>query len=874
MTAAVEAEPTAAVWTYPYEPLPKQLQAHQIDVDELLYGGAAGGGKALRLDTPVLTPSGWTTHGALRPGDWVYGPEGRPVRVVAVSPVYRVGTYAVTFSNGERIVCSEGHLWAVLDERARERFTRAHPDAKARRRAARPRRGTSDARAAANARRAAAARAGEAAPDVWDYADVVETRALDLTGRKRLAVPYGSGIAGNAPWQSGIPAWAYGMWLGDGSRSSGYIAHGDEDADELIRNMRAVGMTLADRRGTEFKFRTPDGSTIRSVLAAEQGVSGRTPLTKRIPAWAYTTAREDRAALLAGLIDADGHVNARGQVEFCVTDRDLAEDVRRLAATLGYRAGLTEREAAYRKGSVRVVTGTRYTVKFTPPEPVARYERKRITAPRTARTASVYIVSVERVETQETSCIQVDDPRGLYLAGDTLVPTHNSEFLLADAVMFALLVPRSKSILFRTSLPEIEQELEPRLRERVPEAIGRYNGAKHVMRFYNGSTLRFAYLERPGDVYRYTGAEYQRIYFDEATTFDPSNYTFMKSRLRAAGSVLARMEELGLRPAVKSTTNPGGRGHVFFKERFVDPAPPGTVLEDTETGLTRAFIASSATDNPHLNTSYHQFLSALDPQLRKALRDGDWNLLDGVRFSQWRELAHVVTPEEYPIDLTGVPRVVGVDYGVADPFAAVWCALMPDGTVVVYREAVATDMTASEQAEAILQAEGPEERAPGRPLPVVADRSMWNRTGRSGAKRADSDVPDRGSIAWEYYERFGRELRRSVSDRKAGWALVDELLRLRPCDGSCGDDECLGHPRLVIYDTCRNLIKDLPSLPRSKRDPEDAETTGVNDHTVDALRYALMELVARPPRRTKPNPAGGATRKPRPVTSSVRRMGF
>lgn len=874
MTAAVEAEPTAAVWTYPYEPLPKQLQAHQIDVDELLYGGAAGGGKAARLDTPVLTPDGWTTHGALRPGDRVFAPSGRPVRVVAVSPVYHVPTYAVTFSNGERIVVSEGHLWAVMDERARARFARSRPEAKAARRASRPRRGTSDARAAANARRAAAAREEEVPRDVWAYASVVETRDLDTSGRKRLSVPYGSGIDGATPWQSALPPWAYGMWLGDGSRSSGYIAHGDEDAAELIANMERDGMTLADRRGTEFKFRAPDGRTVRAVLTAEQGTAAGAPLTKRVPAWAYATRRADRAALLAGLVDSDGHVNARGQVEFSVTDRALAEDVRRLAATLGYRAGMTEREASYRKDGQRVVTGTRYTVKFTPPSPVARYTRKMIAAERTARTASVYITAVERVETTATSCIQVDAADGLYLIGDTLIPTHNSEFLLADAVMFALLVPRSKSILFRTSLPEIEQELEPRLRERVPEAIGRYNGAKHVMRFYNGSTLRFAYLERPGDVYRYTGAEYQRIYFDEATTFDPSNYTFMKSRLRAAGSVLARMEELGLRPAVKSTTNPGGRGHVFFKERFVDPAPPGTVLEDTETGLTRAFIASSATDNPHLNTSYHQFLSALDPQLRKALRDGDWNLLDGVRFSQWRELAHVVTPEEYPIDLTGVPRVVGVDYGVADPFAAVWCALMPDGTVVVYREVVETDMTASEQAEAILQAEGPEERAPGRPLPVVADRSMWNRTGRSGAKRADSDVPDRGSIAWEYYERFGRDLRRSVSDRKAGWALVDELLRLRPCDGSCGDDECMGHPRLVIYDTCRNLIKDLPSLPRSKRDPEDAETTGVNDHTVDALRYALMELVARPPLRTKPNTAGGATRKPRPVTSSVRRMGF
>ena len=449
-----------------------------------------------------------------------------------------------------------------------------------------------------------------------------------------------------------------------------------------------------------------------------------------------------------------------------------------------------------------------------------------------------------------------------------------SEFLLADAVMFALMVPRSKSILFRTSLPEIEQELEPRLRERVPESIGRYNGAKHLMRFYNGSTLRFAYLERPGDVYRYTGAEYQRIYFDEATTFDPSNYAFMKSRLRASGPVLERMSDLGLRPAIKSTTNPGGRGHVYFKDRFVDPAPPGTVLEDTETGLTRAFISSSAADNPHLNSSYYSFLSALDPTLRKALRDGDWNLIEGVRFSQWRELAHVVTPEEYPIDLAGVPLTVGVDYGVADPFAAVWCALMPDGTVVVYREAVETDLTAAEQADFILESEREGERAPGRRIPVVADRSMWNRTGRSGAKRADSDVPDRGSIAWPYYERFGPDLHRSISDRKAGWALMDDLLRLRPCDGSCGEPDCLGHPRLVIYDTCRNLIKDLPSLPRSKRDPEDAETHGVNDHTVDALRYAIMHLVTQPPRRTSKNTPPTRNTRPRPVTSRVRKMGF
>ena len=44
-------------------------------------------GKALAISTPIPTPSGWTTMGALRVGDQVFGPDGKPRRVVAATEV-------------------------------------------------------------------------------------------------------------------------------------------------------------------------------------------------------------------------------------------------------------------------------------------------------------------------------------------------------------------------------------------------------------------------------------------------------------------------------------------------------------------------------------------------------------------------------------------------------------------------------------------------------------------------------------------------------------------------------------------------------------------------------------------------------------------
>jgi len=71
-----------------------------------------GMGKALKLDTPLLTPTGWTTMGDVAVGDWLIGADGQPTRVVAATEVM-VGRpcYEVEFSDGTVIVADAEHQW-------------------------------------------------------------------------------------------------------------------------------------------------------------------------------------------------------------------------------------------------------------------------------------------------------------------------------------------------------------------------------------------------------------------------------------------------------------------------------------------------------------------------------------------------------------------------------------------------------------------------------------------------------------------------------------------------------------------------------------------------------------------------------------------
>jgi hypothetical protein len=145
---------------------------------------------------------------------------------------------------------------------------------------------------------------------------------------------------------------------------------------------------------------------------------------KHIPEAYLRASESQRRALLAGLLDTDGTVGKRGNVELSLTNERLARDALDLIFGLGYQATMTTKRVRGRTER----TSTAYRIKFTPADPVFRLSRKRarqVTKNRPT-TSLRYIVDVRPIESVPVRCIEVDSTSHLYLASRSYIPTHNS----------------------------------------------------------------------------------------------------------------------------------------------------------------------------------------------------------------------------------------------------------------------------------------------------------------------------------------------------------------------------------------------------------------------------------------------------------------
>lgn len=443
-----------------------------------------------------------------------------------------------------------------------------------------------------------------------------------------------------------------------------------------------------------------------------------------------------------------------------------------------------------------------------------------------------------------------------------------SRWARAEAVLACLSVPGLAAIIFRRTFPDLNRSVVGPLLEEIPQELGRYNRSEHKWYFHNGSTLELGHLQTAKDLDKYQGAELQFIVFEEATHFTAYQFRYLKSRLRAAGKVKAHMAKLGIRPRMVLTANPGGVGHFWVKKRFIDPCPPGRVFRAKPTPNqpnppTRCYIPAKVSDNPSVDDGYRDQLNGLPELLRRAMRDGDWNVMEGVRFPQFNSSIHVIEPEMLPIPAVGYPRAVGIDYGLSAPYAALWGAKLADDLIVVYREIYKKGLTPRQQAELIRDSEAEGERSPDRPISLVLDPSMWAKSVNAPLAQGVEGAPPPGSIADAYYKVFGRQISKARNERVGGWALIDEQLRVR-------ED---GLPRLLIYSTCVNLIRTLPALPRDSKNPDDVNTHA-EDHAPDALRYLVQELIGKPSIAARRYEDQLRAREGRPLTADLQGRGF
>ena len=368
-------------------------------------------------------------------------------------------------------------------------------------------------------------------------------------------------------------------------------------------------------------------------------------------------------------------------------------------------------------------------------------------------------------------------------------------------------IAEHRALILRRSMPEL-RELIDKSRELYPIAFkgAKFKEVEKLWQFPSGAKIEFGFLERDADVYRYQGQAYSWIGFDEITHLPTEfGWNYLASRLRTTNP------ELGT--YLRCTANPGGVGAGWVKKRYVEPAEENKSFLGHD-GLTRKFIPARLQDNPFLaeDGEYERMLQSLPAIQRKQLLEGNWDISEGAAFAEFEPPVHVIPPFELP---SWWERVKAVDYGYAAESCCLWAAIDPeDKTIIIYRELYRKGLTGEALGDTITEMEENEIKS----IPGILDTAAWSRTGYTG--------PTIGEILVNK----GHKLRRADKNRIAGKAQIHEHLRV---------NTGTGRPKLQMFNTCVNLVKELQALPLSKTNPEDVDTHAA-DHAYDALRYLIM----------------------------------
>lgn len=354
-------------------------------------------GKQLALDTPIPTPDGFTSMGDLKVGDTVFDENGSPCHVVAKSEVDDTEqAYRLTFRDGSSIVAGARHLWDV------DNIVRS-PQHKIM--------STEEIYAATEKQK-------------------IKNRVKDRT-RSVVRIPVAKPLQTEFA-ELPLDPYTYGYWLGNGNSTKPELTVRDEDVPWL--------KSYVPYRLHKCYPQACGGSYIL-VYKELKPILVKSFREKVILPEYLRASEQQRWALLQGLMDSDGCISAvRSQSIYVSTIRQLAESVRELLWSLGIKNTMTL-SASTRYG---IPTGeTLYTIRFTTfdDQPTARLARKTLhnkSRKKQTRSCFHYLQSIEPLtEKVPMQCIQVDSGSHCYLAGRSMVPTHNSE--LAAAVALYLL---------------------------------------------------------------------------------------------------------------------------------------------------------------------------------------------------------------------------------------------------------------------------------------------------------------------------------------------------------------------------------------------------------------------------------------------------
>lgn len=392
----------------------------------VIESGNLGGGtgedqdRALDLNTMIPTPSGWTTMGELKIGDQVFDEAGHPCNVIGTYEVPAADSWRVVFSDGTHIDACSDHLWVTWTESDRKAYGRnlstADPNALPENWPAwRTRRGTGP-RIRQTAEIQATLIARKSGKSTFYNHSIPVTGALDLRDASLPIDPY-----------------TLGAWLGDGTSANGSITVG-LGSEQILDEMRKAGFEVTEHASTRNSGRSP-GYTPRGLYGKlrRYGLLG----DKHVPEQYLRASAAQRLALLQGLMDTDGGFSSGQQVLFRNTNERLIDAVVELARSLGQKPVKSKGIPTRPFGSSETPDGWEDThapifgVTWTPTIQVFRLRRKAMLwrpniIKNGMRLSHRMIIGAEKIPDRDMRCIRVDSPNAMYLAGEGMIPTHNT----------------------------------------------------------------------------------------------------------------------------------------------------------------------------------------------------------------------------------------------------------------------------------------------------------------------------------------------------------------------------------------------------------------------------------------------------------------
>ena len=346
------------------------------------------------------------------------------------------------------------------------------------------------------------------------------------------------------------------------------------------------------------------------------------------------------------------------------------------------------------------------------------------------------------------------------------------------------------------------------------------------------------------DPSKYMSSEWAFILIDELTKHPYTVFTELRTRLRWPGVPDVECQFAG-------GTNPGGVGHGWVKQFWIDKNFPKEWLDPIDYRPQFSFVPSKATDNPHLKPEYYHSLNTLPESIRAAYRDGSWNVFIGQAFPEVSRERMAISPV-WPLP-PYAPLYMTYDWGYGRPFSLGWWWIDEEGRAIRFASWYGAAgpnqglrMTDSEVACGIIDREVKWGLA-SMPTPGDYASVVWNRAPirYSGFdcfnKKPDYKGGGQGPTTAETFTKFGVHLTAMDSSRHVKIRQFREYLQVPE-----GDE----WPRMLVYATDDDFFRVMPDLVMDKLDPEDVDSSA-EDHIYDEVCHICM---ARPISMEPPQP--------------------